>query len=220
MLEQVAAELNVTGASEPDKAGWISLGDAGPIYTLDIGQQASQQLLRTNSEMRDDYRWGYAGSPDTSPLLKRMGATRVIGNFRHKINLTPPRYTYDGSKYVRVATWEMVSGTKGTVAQITQAYLDAPFEGCRVLHPDVIHDQIIRPITTLAGMKWPMQSVLGEWKFVVGGSKIALDCLDPLDNWGRHYAQFRHAMKPIFPNHGRLIIFLRCPASFSCVECS
>jgi hypothetical protein len=226
MLDHTATELNQDGASDPDTDGWIDLGPDGPIYPIYIGQEASQRLLLNNSELRQDARFAEMGmGMDTggSQLFQRVGAGRVIKNFRHVINLLPPRYTYSAGSYVRVNTWEMVAGTKGFVARVTDAWKAAPYEALLVLSPWVMHEELVRPVNSAAGLNWMPKSYFGEWLFVTGGKEIsdATDCYDPLKKLGRHFAEYVHAIKPIFPEFGRWIVFERpCPGSYDCVACS
>lgn len=223
MLDSIAAELNEEGATEPNSNGWITLGDDGPAYPLQIGQLASKRIQLNNAELREDYRQAYStDSSLANPFLKRIGATRVIGNFRHVINLFPPRYTYAGGTYVRVPTWIMPAGTKGQVGTINPAWRTAPFEGARVLSPWVFHDEIVQPVNSSAGISFPYKTYMGDWKFIVGGNNIATThCFDPLGKYGAHFAEYHHAAKPIFPIFGRLIIFRRCAlGTFECPTCS
>ncbi len=216
MLDQVAVELMEAGATDVDSNGWISFGDDGPLFPLLIGPQASKNLQLNNAELRQDYRWG-----EPSALLKRMGATRVIGNFRHVINLFPPRYNWDGTKFIRVNTWLMPNGTKGQKAIINPEWEAADFEGARVLSPWVFHDEIIRPVNSAAGLNWTEKNYMGNWIFVVGGDNISTTkCFDPLNKLGAHFAEYHHAPRPIFPEYGRLIIFKRCVPNYNCVACS
>jgi hypothetical protein len=222
MLDHVAVELNQAGASDPNSDGWINLGEDGPIYPLYIGQEASQKLQLDNTELRADYRNAYMGAGEANPLLKRVGATRVIRNFRHVINLFPPRYNYTGGAYVRVNTWVMNNGTKGQVADINPSYLSATYEGAYVLNPWVFHDQIIKPVNSAAGLTWEPKSYMGEWQFEIGGNRINNPpCYDPQNKLGAHFASFKHAAKPIFPEYGYTIIYKRCAGnSFACTSCS
>lgn len=218
MLDQTAIELNEEGAADGNTDGWINLGDSGPIYPLYIGQWQSKRLLLNNSELREDYR-----NAAPSDLLKRMGATRVIGSFRHVINLFPPRYNYAQGAYTRVPTWVMGAGTKGYVADVNPDWRTATHEGCWVLSPEVFASEIVKPVNSAAGISFPAKSYMGEWDFVVGGNNIAADghCFDPLKKLGRHFAEYKHAPRPMFPQFGRMIIFKRCPlSSFECVTCS
>ncbi len=220
-LDRIAAELNEEGAFQPNSNGWLTMGPDGPIYPLYIGQEESANLSLINSEFREDTRHAWSGKGAESPLFQRIGATRVIKNFRHVINLFPPRYNYTSGAYVRVPTWVMVAGSKGEVAQINPAWRAAAFEGARVLSPWVFHDQIIKPVNSAAGMNWSPKNYLGEWSFIKGGYKFDSTCSDPQEKLGKHLAEFKHAAKPIFPKYGRLIIFRRCPgADVPCNSCS
>jgi hypothetical protein len=220
MLDQTAIELNESGASDPDSSGWINLGEDGPVYPIYIGQAMSQQLDLANADIRQDYRYA-----DPSMLLKRVGATRVIRNFRHVINLFPPRYTYAGGTYTRVNTWLMPAGTKGKKAIINPSWESAPYEAAIVLNPWVMTEEIVKPVNSAAGLSWMPKNYFGEWQFITGGREITDpatgDCFDPTKKLGRHFAEYKHAIKPIFPEYGRYIIFKRCPtASFPCVTCT
>lgn len=226
MLDQVAATLNEEGASDPDTNGWITLGEDGPIYPLYIGQQASAQLLLENSELRQDRRFADMGEGNAAMLFKRIGATKVIKNFRHVINLFPPRYTYDANTgaYVRTPTWIMPSGTKGEVAEINPAWRaieSSPYEGAWVLSPWVFTSEILQSIASAAGLAWSPKNHVGEWQFIVGGKEISTtDCYDPLKKLGAHFAEYWHSPKPIYPVYGAFIIFSRCPGStFPCANC-
>jgi hypothetical protein len=221
MLDATAAELNEEGASDGDTDGWIQLGEDGPVYTLLIGQEMSHRILKLNANLRQDYREAFNGSGEMHPLLKRMGASKVIGNFRHLINLFPPRYTYAGGAYTRVPTWLMQAGTKGTVAKLNPAWKAAPYEGCHIINPLVFTDEIIQPVNAAAGMSWTPKNYMGVWDFITGGDKISTTkCFDPLGKLGAHFAEFHHAAKPVFPEFGRFIIFKRCPqANFTCFTC-
>lgn len=218
MLDKVAAELNESGASDPNSGGWIDIGDEGPIYPLYIGQIMSKRLILDNAEIRQDYRWA-------SPLevIKRVGATRVLGNFRHIINLFPPRYNYSAGAYHRVNTWVMSAATKGKKAEINPEWLAASHEAALVLNPWVMTEEIVMPVNSAAGLNWTPKNYFGEWRFVTGGKDITPtgDCFDPLHKLGRHFAEYKHAIKPIFPTYGRWIVYARCPVeNFPCATCS
>lgn len=222
MLDLTAATLNVTGASNPDEQ-WIQLGPDGPIYPLLIGQTASQAIQLNNSEFRHDYRFA-----EPSALLKRMGATRVIKNFRHIIWLTPPRYTEgpvgaNGQTVTRLNTWEMVAATKGFKARLRADYRAGAYEVALVLNPWVFHQEIVRPPGHPAGIPFDTKSYMGEWQLRIGGREICEDSTtyDPLKKIARHFAEYKMASEPIFPEYGRAILFKKCPVtSFSLVTCA
>ena len=214
LLDQIAVELIDRGATNPDSNGWISYGEDGPVFPLLIGLEASQQIALNNADLRNDFRHAESGSGAASELMSRMGATRSIKNFRHVLNLRPPRFTWTeaGNKYVRVPTYLMSSATKGKKAVLNPAYVTAPYEAAIVMNPNVFTSEIVPPVNAAGGVSWNPTSYMGEWKWVTGGNKIqasGADCLDPLDKLGRHFAEFKHAPRPEFPNYGMTLIFKR-----------
>jgi hypothetical protein len=214
VLDTMAVELIDRGATNPDSNGFINFGEDGPVFPLLIGLEASQQIAMNNSELRQDFRNADSGAGDGAELLSRIGASRVIRNFRHVPNLRPPRYTYAevGNKYTRVPTYEMVSAAGGKKAQITSAYKNAPYEAAIVLNPAVFTSEIVPPMNSVAGVNWNPTNYMGEWQWVTGGEKItasAADCADPLSKLGAHYCEFKHAPRPEFPKYGLTMIFKR-----------
>ena len=93
-LDYAAVVLNQEGAPDGDVNDWINLSESGPVYPLYIGQEASNKILLDNPELRSDFNASFMGLKEMNPVLMRMGATRVIKNFRHIIDLFPPRYAY------------------------------------------------------------------------------------------------------------------------------
>lgn len=222
MLDETAIQLNQDGANVPNEDGFLQLTDQGPIYTLLIGQKASRRLFKNNSELRQDVRFAQMGQGDNATLLQRMGAASVLGSFRHLITLFPPRYTYGGGAYTRVNTWQSYNTTKGTAVRVNPAWLTAPYEAAVVLHPWVIKEHIVRPVNQVQSMRWTPKNYMGEWVWKTGGRNIqeSGDCLDPLEKYGRHFAEYQHAVETIFPQFGRVIIFARCEGDIETALCS
>ena len=113
-LEQIATQLNEEGAFAGDTDAWITPGPEGPIYPLLIGQGISHTIALSNPEYRRDYRSAYEGFGDANPLLKRIGAARVIGNFRHLVTMTPPRWAY-----VAAGHTVTLAPASGTIPDVT-----------------------------------------------------------------------------------------------------
>ena len=214
LLDKVALELIDRGATNPDSNGFITYGEDGPVFPLLIGLEASQQIAMNNAELRADFRSADTGAGAGAELMKRMGASRQIKNFRHVPNIRPPRYTYTGvgNHYKRVQTYTMENASSGKKAVLNPDYVTAPYEAAIVLNPAVFTSEIVPPVNAAGGVSWDPTSYMGEWKWVTGGSKIQAanaDCEDPLDKLGRHYAEFKHAARPEFPQHGMTLIFKR-----------
>lgn len=257
-LDSVAQNLMEIGATDPDSNGWITWGPEGPIFPLQIGVEMSNRILLNNSELRRDYRSAFEAFGDANPVIARMGASRVIKNFRHVITLTPPRWAYvapgntitlvpatgtvaavtytnstGSSRFVRVPSYYMAAdstnATKGRVALINPQWQNpsiASIEGAAVLSPWVFHEEVLRPVNSAPGMKWTPQNYYGEWQFVTGIDALNgfPDCAnppqDPTHKLGRHVAEYRHAAKPIFPDYGALLLYIRCAADWDCAQCS
>lgn len=222
-LDKTAAILIEEGATEsPYSDGWIQLSEQGPIFPLQIGMEQSAQILKRNDDLRLDYRAAYQGAQEMSPVIQRLGASRVIGNFRHVVVTHPPRYTHNGTDYIRVPTWTMPSGTKGNVAVLNPSWQSAPYEAVRVLTPSVFRSLVIRPVNRSgANTSFEPKDYMGDWDFITGGERIGdtAGC-DPRHKLGKHFAEYAHAPEPISPEFGRLIIFKRCDNDLECVTCS
>jgi hypothetical protein len=160
------------------------------------------------------------GSGSGAELLKRIGANRVIKNFRHVPNLFPPRFTYAGGKYTLVQPFTSSSGTKGTVYSVNPSWTTAPYEAAFIATPYVFKSHIVRPVNRVGDLSWMPTNYMGEWQWVTGAYKLNTDCADPLDKKGQHYAEFIHGPEPIFTNQGMTIIFRRCTGALTTVICS
>lgn len=227
MLEQLAAQLIQNRATLPDSYGFVSLTDVGPTFSLDIGMEMSQKLVRNDPNYRQDIRWA-----EPSLFMKRIGATKVIQNFRHLVNVLPMRFTHDGTKYVEVPRWADLSGgsniTKGTAQDINPNWVNpatAPYEAAVVLSPEVFQADIVRPQSAVGSLSWSPYGYQGEWKWVTGPFAVsAADgdaCYDPLQKKGRHFAEMIYAPKPRSnPKAGAIVIFKRCAANYTLATCT
>lgn len=234
MLDILATYLMEEGATDPNSNGWLSFGPSGPVFPLLIGQEASQRILLNNADLRADIRTAWDAFADAAPLLKRRGASLVIKNWRHVITLTPPRWHMNANgTFTRVPVYKDSTAaadvTKGHSPEINPSWRDpgyADFEGAIPLTPWVFHEEILRPINAVPGQKWQAQNYMGEWNFVTGNDALintsdsCAGITDPMHKQGRHFAEYRHAAKPIFPKYGSWILFKRCPNTPECVTCS
>ena len=220
MLDVAAATLIRNGATNPDSSGFISYSSDGPVFPLYIGLEASQRIAQNNAALREDLRFADMGSGPGAELLKRIGANRVIKNFRHIQNLFPPRFSYAGGKYTLIQPFTSSSGTKGTVFSVNPSWTTALYEGAFVPTPYVIKSHIVRPVNRVGDLSWMPTNYMGEWQWVTGAYKLDVDCADPLEKKGQHYAEFVHAVEPVFTNQGMTIIFRRCTGALTQIICS
>lgn len=224
MLDLLAVNLNDIGASEqkdPTQYGFYTYGDTGPLYTLYIGQQASKAITINDPTRVTVNNFSDMGFGEDAILRKRLAASITYYNFRHVINPIPPRYVWDGDELVRVPVYIQVAGTGGgLVSIINPAWKSAPYEAAFVLNPLVMTDHMVAPDVNPAGIPFDPISYMGEWVFVEGAYRLGLDCVDPTNSFGRHYAIFRHAVEQVHPDYGYTIIFKRCVQSPLTVDCS
>lgn len=223
MLEGLAAQLIYNRATNPDTYGFVSYTGNGPTFSLSIGLEMNQKIVRNNAEYRQDYRWA-----DPGMFMQAIGATKVIGNFRYLSTDLPRRFTYDGTKYVEVPRWSNASATKGTPQDINPAWISpasAPYEAATVLNRDVFVAELVRPPAAVGGIRWDPYGYQGEWKWVTGIEAISQAngdaCFDPLKLQGRHYGRMIYAPRPgANPKAGAVILFKRCAEVYTLSSCT
>lgn len=230
MLEHAAAYLTVNRANNPDGQGFTSYGPNGPLYSILIGVQASMDIKRNNPELRYDLRFADEGMGDGARLLYRLGATQAVGNFRHVPNVTPPRYSHNGTTFTRVPTFAVRASTKGVVIDVNPNWEDpatAPYEAAIVLSKYVMRADIVEPASSHpGGVVFNPGNYMGEWVWVTGSDAVGVTAdgksCDPLHKQGRHFAEWKYAPKPLStPKSGMIILFKRCPVSaYDQVTCS
>jgi len=234
-LDTQVQELIMAGASAEDSGGWVTNLGSGPVWPLLIGIDASNQILLNNPDLREDFRQAYQGFGDAAPVIQRLGASRVIKNFRHMITATPPRWGInDSGALYRISPWRMINGNvtsgygKGQISITNPDYINpgiAAVEGAIVLSPWVVEEQVLRPVNAAPGMRWTAQDYYGDWRFVSGieallGMDGCTNPSDPLHEFGRHFGKYKHGYKVIYPDYGRLFLFKRCPQVAECQACS
>lgn len=232
VLDDQAVHLIEEGAYDPNNNGWLSLGPDGPVFPILIGVAASNQILLNNAELRQDYNFAFEAAKTMNPVIMRLGAFKIIKNFRHVVTPYPPRWQVVNGALVRVPTWLMdttsANATKGAVAILNPNYTNpsvASVEGAIVMNPWVYTEEPLRPVNVAPGMKWTAQNYMGDWRFVTGNDALlgfagCAGIQDPTHKQGRHFAEYRHAAKPIFPTYGRTILYTRCASTIDCVSCS
>ena len=209
-LDALAVRLIENGATEGDSNGFINLEDNGPVFPLIIGMEASQKLAKDNSNLRADLRYG-----EPHQLLKAMGASRVLNNFRHVPTVNPLRFNYDASAnsgsggFVQVNQYTEGSATKGKKYTINSAWRTATHEAAIVLNPNVLTTEIVTPAGY--GLDFDPENYGGEWSWITGGDRIGATTVgsDPQETLGRHFAKYMAAFRPVRPQDGAVILFDR-----------
>jgi hypothetical protein len=202
-LDLLAQDLITSGATEPDSDGYIMLGGAGYLFTLEINAMASQRILKNNRDRREDARYAMANE-----LWRRIGATTVIGNFRHACTFMAPRFNVVNGVLTQVQTFLDASNVTSNGVSFTPQYLAAPYEAAIPIVKSAFEAEIVTP------ENWRYETTrnyMGEWQWIEGGERIQPGCFDPEHNMGQHYARFEYAPKPLEPYHAKAIIYARPP---------
>lgn len=218
-LDALTAERTRNGDFDEDH-GVIELGPEGPVSEIRIGLEMLKKLFTNVDASRIDYRYADMGKGDDARTLIPIGQTARVGNWRFTPVTHPPRYDFVGGILVEREAFEDVAATRGTKSQLTAAYKNAEFEAAVVPHPMQWKAAVVSPDS--AGLDFDATSWNGDWKFVTGGNKLALNnvCYDPLDKWGAHFAEYVYAPEPVHVDYGWTLFYSRCKNGQARTSCT
>lgn len=218
-LLNIMAQGQINVGAGTVTGNYVNLGDAGPIFPLELDMMDSEGILRANPLIREDSRLaseGLDGKGDFS-LWKAIGAKRVIGNYRHISTMISPRLNYNGG-YVGVSPFKDITQMGTDNETLTQAYKDAGFGVAIHLDPEAFQPEAVTP----SNWKFPdSRNYNGELDFIVGGERVCDPPIyDPHHENGRHFGAIEYAPKPKQVHLAALTIYKRCPQSNSTIYCS
>lgn len=218
-LDDVAAYMIRDGAASADQ-DVMEMGPDGPIFPIVIGLDMARKLATNVDANRLDYRSSDMGKGKDSELMKAIGATRVIRNFRIVPSTFPPRYDLVNGILVERQAFENTAATHGYKGTVTSAWKNAAFEAAIIPHKLQFKANVVSPDN--AGLSFNPISYNGDWTFVTGGVNIAANnvCFDPMHNYARHFAQFVYGAEPIHTNYGWAIFFKRCAGDAAVAACT
>ena len=200
-LDLMADRIIQFGAPEPDSDGFIMLGGAGYLFTLEVNSMASQRVLKNNTERRQDARWAMANE-----LWRRIGATTIIANWRHAVSHMCPRFVVSGGVLTQVRTFKNADEMDATGDRFTAAYRAAPYEMATAVIPQVMTFEMVMP----EDYKYSHhQSYMGELEWIEGGERIVAGCYDPEHLLGSFFGRLDYAPAPVDPAIGAAIVYKR-----------
>jgi hypothetical protein len=197
-----------------DGAGTNAMGreNGAPVFMLICGAETSENLIRLNADIRQDYRYA-----KPNELLTPLGIERSYGGFYHSIDPYPPRFSVAGSgpAYLfRVYPFRKEITTKGTAYNINPAYETANYEISYIFHQDVFRSVVPSPINTNNKMAFNPQNYRGEFKWV--------NILDRQNNPDGNVGYFRGVVasgaRPVFPQYGYVVMHTRPTISLDYVS--
>ena len=188
------------------RRGALGMGQENgvPIMTWLTSQEASDNLLFRNPDVRQDLRWG-----QPSELLKALGVERSFRGFFHLLDEYPMHYSIDGGTgaATEIAVWEKLDATKGKKAEVTTAWETAEAEASMIFEPSVMTQLVPRPITNPApNFKWSPVNYQGVWAL----KNIPDREKNPDENILYHRGIFMAGSQPDYPERGVAFLTLRC----------
>jgi hypothetical protein len=197
-----------------DGAGTNAMGreNGAPVFMLICGAETSENLIRLNADIRQDYRYA-----KPNELLTPLGIERSYGGFYHSIDPYPPRFAIwdtTNDNLIRVYPFRKETTTKGTAYNINPAYETAAYEISYIFHQDVYRSVVPSPINTGNKMAFNPQNYRGEFKWV--------NILDRTNNPDGNVGYFRGVVasgaRPVFPQYGYVILHTRPTISLDYVS--
>ena len=209
-----------------DGAGHNALGkeNGAPVLGLVTSPETSRQLLRNNSDLRQDIRYA-----TPSELIAPLGVDRSFQGYYHLVDMEVPRFTYSTPSYnssgvlvsggwTQIYPFVSTSTNKGLRWDHNPAYDVAPYEAAFIFHPDVYEEAVQQVGPNIPG------AAFDDYPYYYSGQFFWLNIRDavqnPLGKIGRWLAVFQNGTRPIAPYLGRTIIHKRCASDYNQVGCT
>ena len=209
-----------------DGAGNKPMGrqNGRPEFTVICSPETSDHLIRSDANIRQDYRWN-AGV--VNELLAPLGVEKSFRGFYHLIDMFPKRYDWVSGAYVERLPYAAVedtdgagylpSGQNGRKFNVNPLYEKAAYEDTIVFHQDVYTSLIPAPITSPGGQtSFDPVSYRGEFKW----KNIPNKATNPDGTIGYFRGVLSNGTKPIRPEWGYVVRHLRCGPNLDLVDCA
>ena len=188
-----------------DGAGTQAMGreNGAPVFMLICGAETSENLIRLNADIRQDFRYA-----KPNELLTPLGIERSYGGFYHSIDAYPPRFSVfntTNDKLIRVFPFRRETTTRGTAYNINPSYETASYEISYIFHQDVMRSVVPSPISVGNKMGFNAQNYRGEFKWV----NILDRAFNPDGNVGYFRGVVASGARPVFPQYGYVILHTR-----------
>lgn len=204
-LEQIYDYLYLNGIFVGGSIGMT--GQGSPVFTLITDAVTSRDLIRSDPELRSDFRFAFEGMGEKSPLLSAYGESIAYNRYKHVIDY-PQRFDVVGGVTVERHPYKAATAaTVGYKQDLDPLYRWAAYQISVVHIPTVMKELVPRPISNMGGgFNFDPQKYMGEFGF-----KVIVDkkC-NPLGNKGFFDALFMSASEPMETWHGFAIAHLNC----------
>ena len=174
-----------------------------PVYGLITDAETSENIIKENVDIRQDYRF----SSRVNELLAPLGVERSYGGFFHIIDDLPARWDFVAGAWVRRYPYVSVPATQGNKAEIDPVYEQAAYTDSIIFHNDVMISLVPTPITAPGGnTRFDPVTYRGEFKWL----NIPHQTDNPDGTIGFFRAIFMQGTKPVIPNFAYVFRHLRC----------
>ena len=216
VLEYIYEQMGYLGGSINP---YTRVDEMTPVYAL-VGDRFSfYDLKMEDANVREDFRYAFEGSGNSSPMMSAPGLSGVYRGFKFFTVEFPPRYTFNNT----AKTWTRVHPFSGSNAvtlgrqyEVAQAYKDAEFTDTVVYHADVLKILIPKP-TGVGQLKYnPSYSWSGEFTW----RNIQDRLINPDGNIGYFRALYAYGPKILRPELGFVIRHRRCPRVVDTFGCT
>jgi len=183
-----------------------------PVYGLITDAETSENLIKQNINIREDYRF----SSRSNELLAPLGVERSYGGFFHIVDDLPARWDFSAGNWVRRYPYVNSPATQGNKANIDPVYENAQYTDSVIFHNDVMISLVPSPITSPGGnTRFDPVSYRGEFKWL----NIPHQTDNPDGTIGFFRAIFMQGTKPVIPAFAYVIRHLRCDTFLDMSAC-
>jgi len=186
--------------------------NGAPVFLAIMSPEASDALIRANTDIRQDFRW----SDRVNELLAPLGVTRTYRNFHHLIDPFPARWDVVSGAWVRrrpfkPATNDLGDTARGVKYELDSNYLAAAYEDTIIFVPEVFTSLVPKPLSGGSDMEFSPQNYRGEFTW----RNIPDRTINPDGTIGFFRAIFASGSKPVFPQQGYVVRHKRSASSIS-----
>ena len=178
-----------------------------PLMTVIASEEWVGNIIRLNSDIRQDIRYADMGMGQKARLLQAFGINHEYDGFMFIADLYPRRFTCAAGVFTEVPTWIKVQATKGFKSELNPLWESAPYEELFIFDPTVFTQLVPQPITNPApNFVFNPISYVGDIKIL----NIPNETCNPDQNILRHRAILAAGSEPVYPWRGVGFIQKRC----------
>lgn len=200
-----------------DGATSIIRDNGSPILTVIASNETIGNIIRNNTDIRNDIRWADAGAGNNARLLQAFGINSTYSGFMFVADMFPRRFTCANGVFTEVPAFSSTAATKGQKALVNPAWRVAPYEETFIFDPDVFHQLIPQPIVAPhPKFRFDAVNYTGDWKIL----NILDEVCNPDGNQIRHRGILAAASMPVKPQLGVAFVHLRCDPTGCALTCT